>query len=102
MKCPWLKMKISSIHIFQSYLVQYLEKTLCAIEFHAYYISKLSLNMYFLAPTGAQGVKMSFVRPSVRPCVRDIMLKRLPKGEIQGVIQGVTQWVIQRVIQGVI
>ena len=47
MKCPWFKMKISSIHIFQSYLVQYLEKTLCAIEFHAYYISKLSLNMYF-------------------------------------------------------
>ena len=44
----------------------------------------------FLAPTGAQGVKMSFVCMSVQ----DIMLKRLPKGVIQGVIQEVIQGVI--------
>ena len=54
--------------------------------------------LLFLALTGAQGVKMLFVRASVR----DIMLKRLPKGVIQGVIQRVIQGVVQGVIQGVI
>ena len=40
---------------------------------------------FFLAPTGALGVRML----SVCASVRDIMLKRVPKGIIQGVIQGV-------------
>ena len=35
-------------------------------------------NKYFLAPTGAQGDRMS----CVRACVRPFMLKRLPKGVI--------------------
>ena len=40
----------------------------------------------FLAPTGAQGVKMS-----VRPCVRYIMLNKSNLRVIQGAIQGVIQ-----------
>ena len=65
----------------------------CRRIFHIIQIilnEKIILNEVFLAPTGAQGVKMC-VRPSVRLCVRDIMLKRVPKGVIQGIIQGVIQ-----------